>query len=135
MDATIALGRREEGLEVDLELQALQGRQKRNVRQPRGEMLFEQGGHACACGSAPGDVAACSHAMRGCLGDRTGAVAGAAFGCATRCEGLRASQLPERCGPVPQARRRRIYSDVKDATRARGKSARARAPPSLELRL
>ena len=57
MDATIALGRREEGLEVDLELQALQGRQKRNVRQPRGEMLFEQGGHACACGSAPGDVA------------------------------------------------------------------------------
>ena len=39
---------------------------------------------------------------------------------ATLCESLRASQPPERCGPVPRARRRRIYLDVNDNTRPRG---------------
>ena len=54
---------------------------------------------------------------------------------ATRCESLRASQPPERCGPVPQARRRRIYLNVDEAIGRRGRAAPSRALALLEPRL
>ena len=53
-------------------------------------MLLEQVGRAFACGGAPGDLGACSQGTRGCLGDRTGAVAQVQRLAATRCESLRA---------------------------------------------
>ena len=48
---------------------------------------------------------------------------------ATRCESLRAYQPPERCGPVPQARRRRIYLNTETDTRACGELLHHVRPP------
>jgi hypothetical protein len=48
---------------------------------------------------------------------------------ATRCESLRASQPPERCGPVPRARRRRIYPNTEKDTRACGELLHHVRPP------
>ena len=54
---------------------------------------------------------------------------------ATRCESLRASQPPERCGPVPQARRRRLYLNVDEDIGRRGRAPPSRALALLEPRL
>ena len=48
---------------------------------------------------------------------------------ASCCESLRASQPPERCGPVPRARRRRIYPNTEKDTRACGELLHHVRPP------